>query len=178
MRNLLRQGLVIGVMGLPAAPVLGQNSQSAALATELTGLLGERHLDAFAAEDAEEPTRFAAALFFPDSQLLVVSAHGASLPRVRALLEQREYRQIYLELQDGSIADSRVFFQDLNADGLHASRNGAIDIMYERDVTQIFDGDWNKHKLTEKAYKEKFAEADTRYSRMLAQLIDALKMTK
>jgi hypothetical protein len=62
---------------VPAAPV-DRASQSATIATELAKALSEQRLDAIAAQDPDEPDRFIAALFFADSQLLVVSARYAS----------------------------------------------------------------------------------------------------
>jgi hypothetical protein len=142
----------------------------------LTELLTARHLDAVAAKDHVEAGRFVAALFFPGSQLLVISARCASPARLESLLDRREFRDVYLELGTASIPDSKVFFQDGKADGLRPVLNDGVDVVYERDTIQtILDGDWKKHNLSEAVYKERFAAADAQYAKLLATLVDALK---
>ena len=91
-------GLVLLVATLvPAAP-LDRASHSAAIATQLAKALSEQGLDAIAAQDPDEPDRFIAALFFADSQLLVVSARYASPSLLKARLAQKQYRDVYLDL--------------------------------------------------------------------------------
>lgn len=175
MRKVLPLAVVVGLV-LLSVSAYAQESQSAAPAKALANLLTERHLDAVAAKDTEEADRFVAALFFPGSQLLVISARCASPARLEALLDRRDFREVYMELGSASIVDSKVFFQDLKADGLWAGLADGVDIVYEHDAMQtIFDGDWKKHNLTERAYKERFAAADVRYARLLSELVRALK---
>ena len=91
-------------------------------------------------------------------------------------LTKRQYNDLYGVLQQASIQDSRVFFQDLKADGLHAKPGVAVDVMYERVVNQtIFDGAPEKRKMTEAAYLAKFRSADALYSRLLTLLIAEVK---
>jgi hypothetical protein len=166
---------VLGGLGLSPLPAFGQESQSAVPAKALTEVMTARHLDAVAARDGETG-RFVAALFFPGSQLLVISARCASPARLQDLLDRREYREVYMELGTASVADSKVFFQDGHADGLRPVMTDAVDIVYERDAVQtILDGDWKKHHLSEATYKEKFAAADTLYAQLLSTLVNALK---
>ena len=128
-------GLVLLVATLvPAAP-LDRLSHSATIATQLAKALSEQRLDAIAAQDPDEPDRFIAALFFEDTQLLVVSARYASPSLLKARLAQKQYRDVYLDLSSASIADSSILFQDMNADGLCARRDQAADIVYDGSQT-------------------------------------------
>lgn len=150
----------------------GQDVLSAPAAQELSTLLMQSKLDSIATRDPEESDRFIAALFFPDSQLLVVAARYTAPPLLDEKLATRQYRDIYAELHLASIPESKLFFQDLRADGLQAEGDQAVDVMYEGGVTQtIFDG----RKLTEKVYAEKFMKADAEYKRLLTLLIEELK---
>ena len=159
---------------VPAAP-LDRASQSATIATELAKALSQQRLDAIAAQDPDEPDRFIAALFFADSQLLVVSARYASPSLLTARLAQKQYRDVYLDLSASSIADSSILFQDMNADGLCARRDLAADIVYDGGQTAtIFDGDWDKHK-SDKTYEQQFVAADQQYCRLLKILLAQLR---
>jgi hypothetical protein len=164
---------------LPAASLTAQESLSAPVAKELSALLSQQKLDAIAAKDPDTPDRFVAALYFPDVQLLVMSGRYPVPVLLQQQLDRKNYSEIYADLSGASIQDSQLFFQDLKADGLHAGKSDAPDILYERVVAQtVFDGDWDKHNMTEKAYMEKFAEADKQYSRLLMLLVAEAKKTR
>ena len=159
---------------VPAAP-LDRPSRSATIAAQVAQALSEKGLDAIAAEDPNEPDRFVAALFFPDSQLLVVSARYASPSFLKAKLAQQQYRDVYLDLTSASIPDSSLLFQDMNADGLCSNSEQTADIVYDESRTaKIFDGDWDKHK-SDKTYEQQFAVADQQYSRVLSLLLERLR---
>ncbi|HEY3380514.1 MAG TPA: hypothetical protein VGK32_02035, partial [Vicinamibacterales bacterium] len=68
--------LLLGASGIVAA----QELKSAPLAKELAQLLDTAKLDAVAAKDPSTADGFVAALYFPGSQLLVVSARYAVPP--------------------------------------------------------------------------------------------------
>lgn len=153
-----------------------QDSHSGPLARELTQLMASQKLGAVAARDPDTSDRFVAALMFPEVQLLVVTARYAAPSVLQERLAKKEYADIYATLQQAPIQDSKVFFQDLKADGLHAKPGAAVDVMYQRVVEQsIFDGNPAKQKVSEAAYAEKFAAADVVYSRLLTLLIGELK---
>lgn len=157
-----------------ASPALAQESQSAPLAKQLLAMLSEKHLDAIAARDPAAPDRFIAALAFPGSQLLVVSAPYPTPASLDGYLAQRQYRDVYSALQQASIKDGKLFIQDLGCDGLQPGTDGSVDIMYEHVTAQtIFDGNWKKQHLTESEYQTRFREADSTYRRMLAALVSA-----
>jgi hypothetical protein len=102
-----------------------------------------------------------------------------SVPAVlEEFLAQKKYVDVYTELNGGSTADTRLFIQDLGADGLLAEPrdDGRFDIVYEHVVKQTaFDGDWKKHGLREDQYRSAFLRMDTQYARMLSLLIAELK---
>jgi hypothetical protein len=154
----------------------GQELQSRRAAGELTALLHQQRLSAVAAKDPSAPDRYVAALFFPDVQLLVVSARYPEPALLQQQLDQKQYQEVYTALQGAGIPDSKLFVQDLKADGLHAKPADAVDIVYEHVTAQtIFDGNPGSHKMTEKAYNEKLATTDAEYGRVLALLVDAVK---
>jgi hypothetical protein len=113
-------------------------------------------------------------LFFPKSQLLVVSARYSAPSLLEEKLAKRQYRDIYDDLHGAAVQESKIFFQDLGADGLHADEDQAVDVLYERGVAQtIFDG--RKHRQAGSSHAEKFGKADTQYKRLLSLLIEELK---
>ena len=167
--------VVLLVATLVPAAALDRASHSATIATELAKALSEQRLDAFAAQDPDEPDRFIAALFFANSQLLVVSARYASPSLLKARLAQKQYRDVYLDLSGSSIADTSILFQDMHADGLCARRDQTADIVYDGSRTaKIFDGDWDKHK-SDGTYEQHFIAADKEYSRLLNILFAQLR---
>jgi hypothetical protein len=156
-----------------AGPAGDAPSRSAALASELTGLLTTAGLDAVAVADPDSPDRFVAALAVPGVQLLVVDAKAAAPAVVTQRLAAKQYRDVYIDLQQRDATDGRIFVYDMGADGLK-SQGG--DVLYESGaVTAIFNGEPSLQKLSESAYRQRLAEVDQRYSRMLALLIAVLK---
>ena len=162
--------LVLG-LALSAGPVTAQESKSASLAAQLGRLLSMEKLEAIAAVDPDDPDRFVAALFFPGTQLLVVSARARAPIVVRDRITRKQYRDVYLDLQGSSIQESKVFFHDMSADGLRR-RGETVDLMSERGADEtVFNGDWRKLHIDEKTYEKKFDTADQEYSRLLNLLI-------
>src|SRR3979409_724721 len=101
-----------------AVPALAQESKSAPLAKQLTAALDAGKLDSIAAKDPSAPDLFVAALYFPGAQLLVVSAKYSVPQLLNERLTKREYRDVYLDLNGASVADTKVFIEDPGADGL------------------------------------------------------------
>lgn len=152
-----------------------QASKSAALAQELAKLLEAGKLDSIAAQ-LTAPDRFVAALYFP-GQLLVVSARYAVPPLLTDKVKQKAYRDVYMDLFGASVPDSKVFIQDVGADGLKTKSDSGAD-SYERGATTrwSFDGEWRKQKIaSEDQYLKNYAAADAEYADILAAL---LKMAK
>ena len=151
-----------------ASAAAAQTPTSAQLARQLvTTLAGS---DAIAARDPGAPDRAIAALAFPDSQLLVVTAPYPDAAGLDALLANRMYRDVYSALQQPAYNQGKVFFQDLGCDGLQPA---SVDVMYEDGTTQtIFDGNWKKQKLSESEYQQRLKSAEERYARLLSVLIE------
>jgi hypothetical protein len=162
-------GFVAFIPLLVPGKILAQTAASVAAARELAQALDAAKLDSIAAPDPSEQGRFVAALYFPGAQLLVVSARYAVPPLLLDKMNSKNYRDIYIDLNAASVAGTKVFVIDQNADGL-AVRPGdqqAPD-MYENGEKQIsFDGEWRKAKMTEQDYMKAFATADQRYTQIL-----------
>ena len=147
------------------------DSMSAPLASELAEILSSRQLDAVAARYTEgnETDRFVAALAFP-GQLLVVSARYAVPVYVVQKIDGGLYRDVYIDLNSASIADTKVLITDSGADGLIA-RSETIDLYDSGTDVVRFDGDRSGRELSQDDYNEAFSEADAEYSRLLKALI-------
>jgi hypothetical protein len=170
-------GIVVLVCAGVAAAPPERAIRSGALAKQLGAALLEYKLEAIAARDPEKADRFVAALFFPDSQLLVISASYSAPSVLEQKLAQKNYRDVYLDLGMIQFADTSLFFQDMKADGLCNDRNQTADILYEGSASTIFDGDWKKHGLSEQEYEQRLADVDQRYSRLLELLLMELRRT-
>jgi hypothetical protein len=149
--------------------------RSGTLAKQLGAALQERGLDAVAVRDPDESDRFVAALFYPNAQLLVISARYAAPPLLESRLAQKQYREVYLDLGGASIPNSSILVHDMSADGLCDSRDKSADILYEGNVTSMFDADWKSHNRSESEYMQRLIAADDRYSRMLELLLAEVK---
>jgi hypothetical protein len=152
-----------------AAAAQQQAGTSAAAVKELSALLTSHNQAAIAARDPDSGA-FVAALLYPGVQLLVVSAKPASTASLEAQLAAKNFQDVYAALQDGTARAGRLFVQDLGADGLNDGGN-SVDVVYEEGRQTLFDGNPRSHKLSEKAYREAFTSADTRYAHMLSVLL-------
>jgi hypothetical protein len=157
-----------------AVPAAAQESKSAAIVKQLTAALDANKLDAIAAKDPSAPDVFCAALYFPNAQLLVVSAKYSVPQLLDTRIANKEYRDTYIDLSSASIPASKVFVQDASADGLKAQ---GFDTYEEAGKSVIFDGDWKKQKMSEQDYQKAFAAADERYAKILTALLARLKPT-
>ena len=165
------------VLASPLARSAGaQESKSIALAKELTTLLTELKLDSVAARHPAAPDQFVAALFFP-GQLLVVWARTVSPPVLNEKIARSEFRDVYIDLNAASIAESKVLITDLGADGLRPKReaNQPFDTQDVHNKGIRFDGNWREDKMSEQEYMKIFAEADAGYTSALEALIAAVK---
>ena len=140
---------------VPAGRASAQESESAALAAELTGLLGAAQLDAIAARDTDGDDRFVAALSFPGS-LLVVSARYEVPLYVEQKIAAGEYREVYIDLNAASIPQTKVLITDTGADGLASGRDSADMVDTGSGPARFVEGD---------------ADAEAQYARMLRALI-------
>ena len=75
--------------------------------------------------------------------------------RADSLLDQKNYRDVYIELNSASLPQSKTFVSDLGANGLRFKKDGsAYDTVDVGGKTYNFDGDWKKAKITEDDYVE------------------------
>ena len=120
-----------------------------------------------------------AALYFPNMQLLVVSAKYTAPQLLIAKVGKKDYRDVYIDLNSASVPESKIFVEDLGADGLKAKReeNQPFDTFEQAGKRTVFDSDWKKQKLTEQDYMKAFAGADDQYARILMALLAQLKKT-
>jgi hypothetical protein len=136
------------------AQAQAQESESAPLAIELAELLTAAQLGAIAAQDTEGDDRFVAALSFPGS-LLVVSARYEVPLYVERKIANRDYREVYIDLNAASIPQTKVLVTDTGADGLSGG-DDSNDMVDTGSGPARFDGD---------------PDADAQYARMLRALI-------
>src|SRR4051794_320847 len=172
----LRVGsLILAAAALLVAPAAAQDSRTAALANELTTLLGQAKLDSLATRQAGSDDVFVAALYFP-GQLLVVSSKYAVPALLNERIAQSKYRDAYIDLNVAVDPTTKVFIEDMGADGIRSRRSDKAFDIYSKGETRLpFDGDWKKRKLTEDSYMATFTEAEAAYVRMLEALIAQLK---
>lgn len=177
-RHLLRS-LAAVVLLSSAAPTLAQESKSAPLVKQLTAALDAGKLDSIAAKDPAAPDVYCAALYFPNAQLLVVSAKYTVPQLLAERLNKKEYRDAYIDLNSASVPASKIFVQDAAADGLKAKNgeNQGFDQYEDAGKTTAFDGDWKRQKMSEQDYQKAFIAADERYSEILTALLAQLKKT-
>ena len=172
-RGCLTGAFVIGACGVAAA----QETKSAPLAKQLASALTAAKLDSVAAKDPVHPNHYIGALHIPGVQLLVIAAEYPAPALLDPRIAKGEYRDVYIELNAASVPASKVFVEDLGANGLFAkpADNNPMD-MYEASGKRLmFDGEWGRQKVSEQEYMKAFAGADERYAQMLTALIAQLK---
>ncbi len=160
---------LVAASGASPAPVRAQESTSAPLAEQLAALMEERQLEAVAGRSAAEDDRFVAAMFIP-GQLLVVSARYSAPGTAQLKITNREFREVYMDLNAASIAGTTILITDTQANGLQADDDTA-DMLDRGDGILRFDDDPGEQDLSRDEYRTAFVEADEQYARMLEVLI-------
>jgi len=151
-----------------------QESKSAPLAKQLAQALDAAKLESIAAAD---PTTgaFIAALYIPGTQLLVVGGMFDAPAIGSERIHRKEYRDLYMDLQGAAKAGTRIFAQDVSADGLSfRAHDGLVDAWEQANKTLAFDG-WKKAKMSEEDYTKAYAQADEHYARILSLLLAQAK---
>jgi len=161
----------------PAARAVAQESKSAPLAKQLAEALDAGHLDSIAAKDPSSPDTFIGVLYFKGVQILAVSARYSAPSLLIDKIAQKNYRDVYIDLNSASVPDSKVFIEDLGADGMRARHDDSspFDTYEAGGKRTAFDGDWKKQKLSEQEYLKLFTASDERYSAMLTALLAQLR---
>ncbi|OFW35115.1 MAG: hypothetical protein A3F70_13845 [Acidobacteria bacterium RIFCSPLOWO2_12_FULL_67_14] len=169
------RGLVVAsLLILVPALAIAQEAKTATLAAELARLLDARKLDSIAAKI--EGDQYAGALYFPGSQLLAVKARYIVPERMDVQLAGRNYRDVYIDLNSASVANSKTLISDLGVNGLFARRReNQFDTADLSGKSYTFDGDWGKQELSEQEYMKAFQTADGEYAQILEALIAELK---
>jgi hypothetical protein len=177
--KLLTRAVICSLVFVSLAPAAAsaQESKSSSLAKQLAAALDAGKLDSIAAKDPSSPDAFAAALYFPGAQLLVIAGKYAVPQLLSERLGRKEYRDVYLDLNGASAADSKVFIEDPGADGLKAKReeNQAFDQCEIGGKRMMFNGDWKTQKMSEDDYMKAYSAADDRYSQILSALLAQAK---
>ena len=159
-----------------AVAASAQDAKSVAAAKQLGATLDRLKLDSIATADPAEPGTFVAALYFQGAQLLVVSAKYSAPALLVDKLAKKDYRDVYIDLNAASVAGTKIFVMDQNADGLVARPgDNAPDSWEQASKTTAFDGDWKKAKISEDEYTKTFAAADEKYARILTLLTEHAK---
>jgi hypothetical protein len=167
---------VAAMLVVSAGVVEAQPSTSAPVARELSQAMTSRQLTTFATADPQRPDEYVAVMFFPDVQLLVVAGRPLDPAGAKWQAEGKDHAGLYATLQQAVVPESKMFVQDLKADGLAARAKDTVDIVYDKVVNQlIFDGDPGKRRLSDAKYVEQFNAEDARYRRLLEVLLAALK---
>lgn len=172
--------LVIGLLMLVvmSTAAAAQEPKSVALAKELTTVLDRAKLTAIAAKDPADPDAFVAAMYFSGSQLLVVAAKYVPSVLLTEKLTKKDYQEIYIDLNSASVASTRIFIEDMGADGLrpdHEEGKG-FDSIERGGKRSLFDENWRKEqKLSDEQYAKLVADSDALYARLLRALIAQAK---
>jgi hypothetical protein len=161
----------------PAAWAIAQESKSGPLAKQLVSALEAGNIDSVAAKDPSGTDVYIGALYIKGFQLLVISANYSAPALLDARIAKKEYRDVYIDLNAAGTAGSKVFVEDLAADGLKAKReeNQGFDSMEMSGKRTMFDNDWRRQQLSEQDYMKAFAAGDERYTQMLTALLAELK---
>jgi hypothetical protein len=133
-------------------------------------------MESFAAADAQNAGVFVAAMYYPGTELLVVSAKHFNPPAFTEKLTQKNYQDAYADLNAGALAGSKLLVMDTFADGLVATPKGGIaPDSVDGTVAITFDGNWKKAKQSEEEYMKAYQSADAAYAHALEVLIAKLK---
>ena len=171
----LRGLALAAALVLAPAVAMAQDSKSASPVTELVKMLDSMKLDSFAVKGLAA-NEYVGALYFPGTQLLVVSAKFDTPYRADSLIGMKNYRDLYIELNSASVPNSKVFVSDLSANGLRAKKDGNLyDTADVAGKTYNFDGDWKKAKITEGDYSKAYSTTDEQYMQMIQALLAGLK---
>jgi len=174
-RVLLRSVPVIGLLIGLSSPAFAQDPQSMAPAREFAAQLAAKKLDSFAVRLPDSQDEFAAALSLP-GQLIVVWAKFSAPAILNERIINRQYREVYIDLNSASDPESRNIVTDLGADGVSRGQRNQPSDSHDIGSTSIrFDANWREDKMSEQDYMKAHAAADAAYTRVLGALLEELK---
>ena len=169
--------LLVAASG-PSRTALAQDSTSAPLAEELVNLMEELEIEAVAGRDPAVDDRFLAAMLMSD-RLLVVSARYSAPGTAQVKITNREFQEVYTDLDTTPVAGTKTLITDAGANGLRATPPRRISIA-EGDLNDVvdrgdqilrLDDDPLGQDLSDDEYRSGFVEADEQYARILELLI-------
>ena len=164
------------LLALPSLATAQAVSKSAAIAKELVQVMDTKKLDSIAAKTPTGEGHFAAALYFPNVQLLVVSGHYSAPQLMEPRLAGKQYRDTYMELSGTVTPDTKIFVQDMGEPGLSAKKQeNMYDTWTRAGKIVMFDGENEKQKMSDTEYAKAFADADEVYARILSALLAEAK---
>ena len=176
-RSLFAIAAAAGVIFTYAPPdASAQTSKSAAVAKELVQTMDAKKLDSIAAKVPGADGNYAAALFFPNVQLLVISGQYSAPQLMDPRLQGKQYRDAYMELSGTIAPTSKVFVQDMGEPGLSVKKQDNLYDTWNRGGKIVmFDGEPDKQKLSDGDYQKAFAAADEEYAKILGALLAEAK---
>lgn len=153
-----------------------QASKSAAVAKELVQVMDGKKLDSIAAKIPAADGTYAAALYFPNVQLLVISGQYSAPQLMDPRLAAKQYRDTYMELSGTIPPNTKIFVQDMGEPGLSARKQeNMYDTWNHGGKIVVFDGDPDKQKMSDGDYQKAFAAADEEYVKILSALLAEAK---
>ena len=176
-RASFHSAVAVGLMLACSAPfAAAQTSKSAAIAKELVQVMSAKKLDSIAAKIAMPEGTYAAALYFPNVQLLVISGHYSAPQLMEPRLAGKQYRDTYMELSGTVSPDTKIFVQDMGEPGLSARKQeNMYDTWNQAGKIVMFDGDPDKQKMSDADYEKAFTAADEEYAKILGALLTEAK---
>jgi hypothetical protein len=175
-RSLVLPAVACLVVVLAPSLASAQVSKSAAVAKELVQLMQQKKLDAIAAKLPAPDGHYAAAMYFANVQLLVVSGQYPVPVLMDPRLAAKEYRDIYMELSGTVTPATKVFVQDMGDPGLsQRKQDNLFDTWNGSGKTVMFDGEPGEQKMSDGDYAKSFSEADETYARILSALLAEAK---
>ena len=159
-----------------SSSAVAQVSKSAAVAKELVQVMEAKKLDSIAAKAPAGDGHFAAALYFPNVQLLVISGHYSAPQLMEPRLAGKQYRDTYMELSGTVTPDTKIFVQDMGDPGLTSKKQDNLyDTWTHAGKVVMFDGDNEAQKMSDAEYAKAFAAADEEYAKILSALLAEAK---
>jgi hypothetical protein len=166
-------GLVLIALSSVAA---AQGSKSAAVAKELVQVMDQKKLDSIAAKLPAGEGQYAAALYFPNVQLLVISGHYSAPQLMDPRVTGKQYRDTYMELSGTVTPNTKIFVQDMGEPGLsQRKQENMYDTWNKAGKIVVFDGEPDKQKMSDADYQKSFTAADEEYARILSALLAEAK---
>ena len=118
----------------------------------------------------------AAALYFPNVQLLVISGTYPAPQLMEPRLQGKQYRDTYMELSGTVTPTTKIFVQDMGgARAVERKQENMYDTWNNAGKIVMFDGEPDKQKMSDADYQKTFTAADEEYAQILSALLAEAK---